>query len=203
MSQRKPLRNERGYTLVELMVVVAILGILSSWVSVGFGPILAKSRDRKRVSDLSTFHHAVQQFAMDHNNVYPITDCAGNAFRWGSTDAAPFMWMGICTVPGGPIVYPNLNAALSPYLTDITKLTDPRKPGNGLSWGYKYQSVNGRDFRIMIYGTPENMFNFPREYWTYEPSDCSGYCCVGEPNSSGQCSTNVVSIQSSGYTLAL
>lgn len=42
----------RGFTLVELLVVIAVIGVLSSIILVGFSGSRAKARDAKRISDL-------------------------------------------------------------------------------------------------------------------------------------------------------
>lgn len=46
-------RKKSGFTLVEVLVVVAIIGVLATIVVAAVGPALAKSRDAKRKFELS------------------------------------------------------------------------------------------------------------------------------------------------------
>ncbi len=64
--------KSRGFTLIELMVVCAIIGILSAMVIVSLASAKAKARDGKRVSDLAQIQGALEQY-FDHNNAYPTT----------------------------------------------------------------------------------------------------------------------------------
>lgn len=62
--------KHRGFTLVELMVVIAIMGILSSIMYANFNGTKAKSRDDKRVSDMGQLQLALEQY-FNKNDVYP------------------------------------------------------------------------------------------------------------------------------------
>ena len=44
--------HKSGFTLIEMLIVVAIVGILSSVVLVGLGPVQRRGRDARRISDI-------------------------------------------------------------------------------------------------------------------------------------------------------
>ena len=62
-----------GFTLVELLVVIGIIGILAAGVIVAINPArqFASSRDATRRSDLYSISNAVYQYAVEHNGQIP------------------------------------------------------------------------------------------------------------------------------------
>lgn len=82
----------RGFSLIEILIVITIIGILSS-VGVGFAASIQKNtRDVQRESDLRVLQSAIQQFYAD-KNYYPNTDLSsvianGNALTNCSGEGA-------------------------------------------------------------------------------------------------------------------
>lgn len=63
---------KRGFTLIELMMVIAIIGILASIIVVSLSSSKAKGRDAKRVSDIRTIQLALEEYYND-NAYYPTS----------------------------------------------------------------------------------------------------------------------------------
>ena len=61
-----------GFTFIELMLVIAILGILLAFISGNFINSLKKGRDAKRKSDLEQIQTALEMYYED-KKVYPST----------------------------------------------------------------------------------------------------------------------------------
>lgn len=53
-------KNQRGFTLIEILIVVAIIGMLSSIVLVGLGSFRARGRDARRVADIKEIQNALE-----------------------------------------------------------------------------------------------------------------------------------------------
>ncbi len=61
---------QRGFTLIELIVVIAIIAILTAIVTSNFTSSKAKSRDAKRISDIAQLQLALSLY-FDRCNDYP------------------------------------------------------------------------------------------------------------------------------------
>ncbi|OHA15307.1 MAG: hypothetical protein A3H57_01590 [Candidatus Taylorbacteria bacterium RIFCSPLOWO2_02_FULL_43_11] len=62
--------NKKGFTLVELLIVIAIIGILSGVVLASMGSARAKARDGRRISDIKQIQLALATY-QDANGSYP------------------------------------------------------------------------------------------------------------------------------------
>lgn len=66
-----------GFTLLELLVVMAIIGILAAIGIASFGGVQAKARDARRKSDIESFARALEMFYNDKGR-YPIINSPGD-----------------------------------------------------------------------------------------------------------------------------
>lgn len=65
--------RQRGFTLLEIMIVIVILGILGSMVVPNLLGNVDKADHQKAVSDISSLEQALDMYRLD-NNRYPSTD---------------------------------------------------------------------------------------------------------------------------------
>jgi prepilin-type N-terminal cleavage/methylation domain-containing protein len=85
-----------GFTLIEMLVVVAIIGLLSSIILVGLGDVRKDARDTRRVADIRQLQNALEIY-YSTNQAYPQ-----NAYE------------SLQTAPYDPVLDP-LTGAVMPY----------------------------------------------------------------------------------------
>ena len=66
-------REEEGFTLVELMVVIVIIGLLATVVIINVVPALDTASETKAKDDIEMIDQAVQRYYLD-NRRYPTTE---------------------------------------------------------------------------------------------------------------------------------
>jgi len=120
-------RRSRGFTLIEIMVVVIIIGLLAAVVVPQVVSKVDEARIAKAKSDIQGLETALTMFRLD-NSKYPSTDQGLAALVTQPTDPSIRHWR-----PGG-------------YLQRISK--DP--------WGNDYQYVfpgtHGKDYDLYTLG---------------------------------------------------
>lgn len=64
-------KKQDGFTIVELLIVIVVIGILAALVLNTFGNIQARARDTERKTDVNGIHSQLEVYHAD-NGYYPI-----------------------------------------------------------------------------------------------------------------------------------
>jgi len=136
------INNKSGFTLIELIVVIGIIGVLATLGIGSYSNIQKSARDSKRYSDLRELKVALLQYFAE-NGKYPTT--AGR-------------WFTVCTTGADPTARTTSGSGgwipdLAPEYIDILP-TDPSGCVGGAYDGYIYQS-NGVDYKVSADWTAE------------------------------------------------
>ncbi len=67
------MKRMRGFTLIELVIVVVIIGILAGAVVPNILPRLKQTQINRAKGDISVLSSAIDLYALDNNNSYPKT----------------------------------------------------------------------------------------------------------------------------------
>jgi len=129
-------RNNKGFTLVEILIVVIILGILAAIVIPQFTNASTDARKNSLTSQLQTVRSQIELYKLQHNDALP--DFAGK--QWGqmtaqtdvtgsttatTKDFGPYLQQ----TPTNPL---NTNSAVKTVTSDpATIATDTVTAGNG------------------------------------------------------------------------
>lgn len=85
-----PNRNLRGVTLIELVVVVAILAILAGAMIPRVTNRMAQARDAHRLADMLVIQHAIDQFKLDKGH-YPTANQNASYGGWDVSQDGDFI----------------------------------------------------------------------------------------------------------------
>jgi len=110
--------KNKGFTLIEMLIVIAIIGILSSVILVGLGSARAKARDSRRISDIRQIQNGLEIYysktqvyvSGDSTALYAPTpdlpalpyDPQGTAVKYLYLGAAQSYQLGACLEQGLP-----------------------------------------------------------------------------------------------------
>lgn len=77
VALRVIISKKAGFTLMEILIAIAILAVIATGLLGNFMNSLKKGRDAQRKSDLRQLQNALEAYANDHNGLYPDADANG------------------------------------------------------------------------------------------------------------------------------
>ncbi len=93
----KHLKSTRGFTLIEMLIVVTIIAVLAAMILVGMGGARVKTRDAKRIGDLHNVQNGLELFFSTEGQ-YPV------AITWAAlTTELIGADVGVNRVPDDPL----------------------------------------------------------------------------------------------------
>lgn len=109
--------KQRGFTIVELLIVIVVIGILAAITIVAYNGVQARARDNTRMSDLSTIRKALEMYKSE-NGQYPEENAA--SWEYSTTDPQNFL------------------SALKPYISKVP--VDPVNDASNYYYYYLYDA---------------------------------------------------------------
>jgi len=112
--------KHKGFTLIELMVVIAIIGLLSTLAVVSLNNARIKSRDAKRISDIKQVQTGLELYYSD-KNTYPV---AATAIVLGDTGQTTLSGAGFSDTASGSTYMGKVPANPTPNGADYSYTGD-------------------------------------------------------------------------------
>ncbi|MEP7204877.1 MAG: type II secretion system protein [Candidatus Saccharibacteria bacterium] len=146
-NQRKRLP---GFTIVELLIVIVVIGILATITLVTYNGIQAKAENTKTSTSVMSYSRVVQSYAA-LNGVYPIANwaCLGpSGTRCGNMIDST----GACNGAGGAMYQAAFDTALKTIASSISPPSTQSMNCGGKNYGGAwFYSLNGNSGTIMYY----------------------------------------------------
>ncbi|MES2749719.1 MAG: prepilin-type N-terminal cleavage/methylation domain-containing protein [Patescibacteria group bacterium] len=150
-------KHFKGFTLVELMVAISIIGILSSIVYANFGEARKSSRDDIRKTSLKELQLAIE-FYKAQNDRYPAAGCSVAAGSYAEASAS-------CT--------DYITGLVPDYIPAL-----PRDPSseNTAGQGFMYRTdASGDDYKLMVKDSVEVKFTTTGDEYANGTTDSNTY----------------------------
>lgn len=125
------MKKRRGFTLVELVVVIMILGVLSAVAVPRLFSTTKSATDGAMRQTVSSLRGAIERYAADHNGQLPGSDASATTFK---SDLVPYLR------PGQPFPKCSVGAKNADIRIETagTVLTGDASPTQG--WAYDNKS---------------------------------------------------------------
>lgn len=128
--------KNKAFTLIEILVVIAIIGILATIVIFNVSNAQAKSRDAKRIEDLNTVGKALGLYQEQYNSMpYDVASVPSSVPNPADPANPDKSTWGVIT-PGGDFITSGAKACIFPYtdpatmdLTDYILFSNSMTPG--------------------------------------------------------------------------
>lgn len=81
-------KKQKGFTLIEILIVIGILAILASVVIIAMNPArqFAQARNSQRRSDINAILNAVHQNMVENEGTFDFSDCGALSFPSTATE---------------------------------------------------------------------------------------------------------------------
>lgn len=143
--------QKRGFTIIELLVVLGIIGLMASIAMVFFSPSAAKGRDARREEDIKSIQSALNLY-INQKGAHPV--CAQETIIDGSNDCISSLLLSEETIKAVPV---------------DPKYTGAGSCGGANSFLYCYQSADGISYTIRYFLETDSIKGKSQGWQTINP----------------------------------
>lgn len=151
--------SRRGFTIVELLIVIVVIGILAAITIVAYNGIQTRAENNKTISAVTAYVKAIQLYATD-NGQYPSTSVypcigdygSGTGVVCGAVVDDPSS--SACNYSGGAATSASFDALLTSYLGNKPQMSLQRMECNGDTYVGAFvnkNDTNPKGLTILVY----------------------------------------------------
>lgn len=152
MSATLNKNKQRGFTIVELLIVIVVIGILAAITIVAYNGIQNRAENTKTVNAVSVWAKVLQIYKIDKGGYPAINSCLGDTNTYTSSNS------GVCwgLAPDATwVVQPSFLAAMDDYIG-----TNPEPSNKNIHTDanpyrgaiYYYSAGGGEEFQVNFVG---------------------------------------------------
>jgi len=134
--------KQKGFTIVELLIVIVVIGILAAITIVAFNGISTRAENTKTVTGVGSYYKAIQAYGIN-TGAYPVAGypCLGPL---GTTCANTTDSSSACFGAGAAGANSAFDTAIKTVLSTAPSLSSQTMECNGKQYGGAYYSSNAQ-----------------------------------------------------------
>lgn len=162
---------KKAFTLIEMMVVVAIIGLLTVTAVLGFGRQRATARETRRIQDVGTIRDAIEQY-QTLGNTLPVVDW----WKPMATSLNPLVTQGLLnSLPDEQ----NPATGDEPWCAHYAFWSTPTDKLEGPTWKFKGNDLGLNRYMVLFgsefTGSDQNVHSLNNNVWSYPTKQwCNG-----------------------------
>lgn len=151
MSVKQNRSKQRGFTIVELLIVIVVIGILAAITIVAYNGIQTRASNTQTVDAVGSFVEAYHLYAIDNGDYPQLTGCLGEDYPAPGNRCLAQDGTGYCWGTGGA-VSTAIGTALKPYMNNKVPSPSMQKIACGsTTYIGAYASYQSGNKTVVIY----------------------------------------------------